>query len=167
MEMKWLLSPSPSRGRPPRRGSRARTGLATLLRVPSSLLCTTARACHAPATVVIVLMLSLLSRYQHDASAVRAHLALPALLLFSCTLAYIGTPLEHSLLQSGVAWLSICTYTTLRTGARSLVGAAPGRKLAWAAGALFALARVEERTAEHRGIWWAKVILPLRCGKCL
>ncbi|KAK5125336.1 hypothetical protein LTR85_000445 [Meristemomyces frigidus] len=106
-------------------------------------------------------MPSLLSRYQHDAAAARTHLALPALLLISCILAYIGTPVKHSLLTSAVAWLSICTYTTLRVGAKSLLDAAPGQKLAWAAGALFALAQIEERAEHGRGIWWAKALLPL------
>ncbi|KAK4541698.1 hypothetical protein LTR36_007407 [Oleoguttula mirabilis] len=106
-------------------------------------------------------MPSLLSRYQHDASAARTHLALPLLLLLPCILAYIGTPNKHSLLTSAVAWLSICIYTTLKIGARSLLDAAPAQRLAWAAGALFAVAQVEERAVEGRGIWWAKAFLPL------
>lgn len=109
------------------------------------------------APAIALSMPSLLSRYQHDASA-RTHLALPLLLLLSSILAYLGTPAKHSLLTSAVAWLSICTYTTLKAGARSLLDAAPSQKLAWAAGSLFALAQVEERAVDGRGIWWAKVI---------
>jgi len=105
-------------------------------------------------------MQSLLSHYKHDASA-RAQLGLPLLLLLSSILAYLGTSSSrHSLLINAVAWLSICTYATSRTGAKSLLDAWPSQKLSWAAGALFALAAVEERAVEGRGIWWAKVTLP-------
>jgi len=104
-----------------------------------------------------------LPRYQqHD--ALRAHLALPAALLLSCTLALLGTSSRHSLLTSAIAWLSICTYTTLRIGAKSLLEASPSQKLGWAAGTLFALAGIEERSGSMEGVgrgkgfWWAKVI---------
>ena len=106
-------------------------------------------------------MQSLLSRYQHDASA-RTQLVLPLLLLLSSTLACLGASSRHSLLISAIAWLSLCTYATLRTGAKGLLDASESQKLAWAAGVLFALAAIEERAVEGRGIWWAKVILPYR-----
>ncbi|KAK5132395.1 hypothetical protein LTR08_009125 [Meristemomyces frigidus] len=105
-------------------------------------------------------MPSLLSRFPHDAST-RARLALPLLLLVACIVASIGTPVKHSLLTSAVAWLSICAYTTLKIGARSLLDAAAGQKLAWAAGTLLALAQIEERAVDGTGIWWAKALLPL------
>lgn len=109
-------------------------------------------------------MPSLLSRYQHDASS-RSALVLPLALLLSCVLAFLGTPPKHSLLTSGVAWLSICTFASLKVGAKSLLDASPAQKLSWAAGGLFALSSVEERSVDGRSIWWAKVIHVLRDEK--
>jgi hypothetical protein len=103
-------------------------------------------------------MQSLLSYYQHDATT-RTKLVLPLLLLLSSCVAYLGTPAQHSLTISAIAWLSICTFTTLRAGIKSLLDASSGQKLAWTAGALLALAGIEERAVEGRGLWWAKVIL--------
>ena len=103
-------------------------------------------------------MQSFLPRSSHDASG-RSTLILPAIFLLSSILAYLATPTKHSLLISAVAWLSICTYTTLRVGAKSLFDASPSQKLSWAAGGLLALAAVQERSVDGRGIWWAKVIL--------
>ncbi|KAK3110672.1 hypothetical protein LTR53_014799, partial [Teratosphaeriaceae sp. CCFEE 6253] len=105
-------------------------------------------------------MQSLLSRHQHD-SSVRAHFALPLLLLLSSILSYLGTPSRHFLLSNAIAWLSICAYLTLRIGAKGLLDAAPSQKLAWTAGALLALAAVEERALGGSGLWWAKALLPL------
>jgi hypothetical protein len=102
-------------------------------------------------------MPSLLSRYQqHDAASPSA-IVLPLILLVSALLAYLATPAKHALLTSAVAWLSICTYSTLKLGARSLVDALPPQRLAWAAGGLWGLAQMCERAVDGRGIWWAKV----------
>ena len=103
-------------------------------------------------------MQSFLSRPLHDASR-RSTVVLPAIFLLSSILAYLGTPTKHSLLISAIAWLSICTYTTLRVGGKSLLDAAPSQKLSWATGGLLALAAVQERSVDGKGIWWAKVIL--------
>ena len=103
-------------------------------------------------------MPSLLSRYQHDASS-RSSLALPLTLLISSILAYLGTPVKHSLLTSAAVWLSLCTYTSLEVGrSKDILEAAPSQRLAWAAGGLLALAQVCERAVDGRGVWWAKVI---------
>jgi len=109
-------------------------------------------------------MQSLLSR--HDATKPPSHLALPFLYFLASILAALATPAKHSLLTSAIAWTSICTFCTLRTGAaRSLVGdVTAAKKLAWSAGALWTLAQVCERVFEGRGIWWAKVDLILVVG---
>jgi len=109
-------------------------------------------------------MSSLLSRYQHDATA-RTRLALPSLLLLASVAAYLGTPARHALLTSAIAWLSICTYTSLKVGGRSLLDAAPAQRLAWAAGLLLALSQIEARAADGRAIWWAKVKICTRKKK--
>ncbi|GAB7358190.1 hypothetical protein MBLNU230_g0343t1 [Neophaeotheca triangularis] len=105
-------------------------------------------------------MQSLLSRYSPDGST-RASLVLPLLFLASSLIVYTGTPWKHALLTSTTAWLSICTYLTLRTGHKSLLGSTPAQKLAWCAGGLLALAAVCERAVEGRSIWWAKALIPL------
>lgn len=104
-------------------------------------------------------MPSLLSRYQHDASPSSKQLALPLTLLITSVLAYIGTPIKHSLLTSAAAWTGVIIYTSLKSsgGKQSLFNVTPARKLAWTAGGLFALARVCERAVDGRGIWWAQV----------
>jgi len=108
-------------------------------------------------------MSSLLSRYQQDVTG-RTHLALPLALLVAAIAAYLGTPAKHALLTSAIAWLSICTYTTLRIGARSLLDTTPSQRSAWAAGCLLALSQIEERAVEGKAIWWAKV-KPYKPGK--
>ena len=101
-------------------------------------------------------MQSLLSR--QDAAAARSHIVLPALLFLSTLLAAFATPAKHSLLTSAIAWTSICTFCTLRTGAKTLLGdATAAKKLCWGAGGVWTLAQVCERVFEGRGIWWAKV----------
>lgn len=100
-----------------------------------------------------------LLRSQHDATASPSPMTLPALLLVASIVACTGTSTKHSLLTSAVAWLSICTYCTLRIGARSLLDGAPSQRLAWGAGGLLCVAHVCERAVDGKGIWWAKVIL--------
>ncbi|KAK5111042.1 hypothetical protein LTR62_005417 [Meristemomyces frigidus] len=105
-------------------------------------------------------MQSILSHPSNNASG-RKSIILPLVLLLSSVLAYLGTPTKHSLLVSAIAWLSISTYTTLRTGAKDLLNGNPAQRLAWTSGALLALAAVQERNVDGSGIWWAKALLPL------
>lgn len=108
-------------------------------------------------------MQSLLSR--HDAAQQQSHVVLPAIYLLASILAALATPAKHSLLTSAIAWTSLCTFCTLRTGAKSLVDdVTAAKKLAWSAGALWALAQVCERVFEGRGFWWAKVDFVLMFG---
>ncbi|KAF2764705.1 hypothetical protein EJ03DRAFT_17323 [Teratosphaeria nubilosa] len=102
---------------------------------------------------------SLLHRYGNDLGFAR-HLALPIVLLLSTVFASLQTAPRHSLLTGAVAWTSICAVCSLKVGVKSLVDATQGQRLAWATGALLALAAIEERAAGGKyggGIWWAKV----------
>jgi len=101
-------------------------------------------------------MSSLLSRDPQNATD-RPRFALPLLLLLTSIAAYLGTPSKHALLTNAIAWLSICTYATLRVGAKSLLDVGSSQKSAWAAGCLFAMSQVEERAVDGKAIWWAKV----------
>ena len=101
-------------------------------------------------------MLSSFPRSQHDAASPSA-LTLAVALPIASFFAQIGTPSKHALLTSAVAWLSICTYTTLKIGARSLLDGSASQRLAWGAGALLAVTGVCERAVDSKGIWWAKV----------
>ncbi|WPG98452.1 glycosyltransferase family 90 protein [Acrodontium crateriforme] len=100
------------------------------------------------------------SRFQHDA-ALRPALIIPTCFFLASVLAYTGTVVRHHLLTSAIAWLLICGYTSLRVGWKSLFRGGPAQKLAWAAGGMLALAQVEEKAADGRGIWWAKALFPL------
>jgi len=103
-------------------------------------------------------MPSSLFSQQHDVALSHAALRLPLLLFAASLIAYLGTPVKHSLLTSAFAWLAVCARSTYRSGNwRGVVDGAPGQKIAWAAGVLFALGSVSERAVEGRGIWWAKV----------
>ncbi|KAI7602025.1 hypothetical protein KC319_g17145, partial [Hortaea werneckii] len=103
------------------------------------------------------------SRFQHASISSSFPLLLTTTLLLTSIAASLFTSTRHSLLTSACAWLIISAYTTSRIGLRSLLDAAPNQKLAWAAGYLFSLASVEERTVGNnaRTIWWAKALLPL------
>ncbi|RMY69059.1 hypothetical protein D0864_11196 [Hortaea werneckii] len=103
------------------------------------------------------------SRFQHDSISSSFPLLLTTTLLLTSIAASLFTSTRHSLLTSACAWLAISAYTTSRIGLRSLLDAAPNQKLAWAAGYLFSLASVEERSVGNnaRTIWWAKALLPL------
>lgn len=105
------------------------------------------------------LMSLLSSRFQHASISSSFPLLLTTTLLLTSIAASLFTSTRHSLLTSACAWLIISAYTTSRIGLRSLLDAAPNQKLAWAAGYLFSLASVEERTVGNnaRTIWWAKV----------
>ena len=109
-------------------------------------------------------MPSSLLRSEHDAAASPAF-TLAVTLLIASFLAQVGAASKHALLTSAVAWLSICAYTTLRAGARSLLDGSSSQRLAWGAGALLAVAGVCERAVDSKGIWWAKVNCPLAAGK--
>ena len=99
------------------------------------------------------------SRFQHAPISSSFPLLLTTTLLLTSIAASLFTSTRHSLLTSACAWLAISAYTTSRIGLRSLLDAAPNQKLAWAAGYLFSLASVEERSVGNnaRTIWWAKV----------
>ncbi|KAI7494516.1 glycosyltransferase family 90 protein [Hortaea werneckii] len=105
----------------------------------------------------------LFSRFQHASISSPFPLLLTTTLLLASIAASLFTSTRHSLLTSACAWLAISVYTTSRIGLRSLLDAAPNQKLAWAAGYLFSLASVEERSVGNnaRTIWWAKALLPL------
>lgn len=107
-----------------------------------------------------LMSLLLSSRFQHGSISSSFPLLLTATLLVTSIAASLFTSTRHSLLTSACAWLAISVYTTSRIGLRSLLDAAPHQKLAWAAGYLFSLASVEERSVGNnaRTIWWAKVI---------
>ena len=102
-------------------------------------------------------MPSPLSRFKPDASS-HSSLALPAILFLTSLVANICTPTKNSLLTSAIAWLAVCASNTSKGSARSLLEATTARKIAWAAGLLFALAQVCHKAADGRAIWWAKVI---------
>lgn len=103
-------------------------------------------------------MPSLLSRY--DAAASPTRFALPvalALLVFSA-LENVFTPARHSLLVHALAWAAVSACAVFfSTGWKSAFEEGSGRKSAWIAGGLLALAAVGERAVGGRGIWWAKV----------
>jgi len=101
-------------------------------------------------------MPSPLSRFEPDASS-RSRLILPVLLFLAALIANVGTPSEHSLLTSALAWLAVCALCLLKTGAKSLLDVTSAKKNAWAAGLLFALAQVCDKATDGRAIWWAKV----------
>ena len=105
----------------------------------------------------------LLSRYNADFKSLHAigpviqPALLPGALLVSSVCAYVGTPVPNSLLTSAVAWALVCIYTTLRLRRKGAAAANAGKKLAWAAGGLFSLGAVCERSVDGRGVWWAHV----------
>ncbi|KAI6847893.1 glycosyltransferase family 90 protein [Hortaea werneckii] len=103
------------------------------------------------------------SRFQHASISTSFPLLLTTTLLLTSIAASLFTSTRHSLLTSACAWFAISASTTSRIGLRSLLDAAPNQKLAWAAGYLFSLASVEERSVGNnaRTIWWAKALLPL------
>ncbi|KAK4634189.1 Beta-1,2-xylosyltransferase 1 [Fulvia fulva] len=100
------------------------------------------------------------SRSQHDAAS-SSTVTLPLVLLIASLLAQIGTSPKHAILTSAVAWLAVCTYTTLKIGARSSLDGSSSQRLAWGAGVCLAVAGICERAVDGRAIWWAKVLIPL------
>jgi hypothetical protein len=101
-------------------------------------------------------MPSPLSRFEPDASS-RSRPVLPVLSFLASLVANVGTPTEHSLLTSALAWLAVCALCTFKTGAKNLLDITPAKKNTWAAGLLFALAQVCDKAVDGRAIWWAKV----------
>jgi hypothetical protein len=104
-----------------------------------------------------------LSRYRPQnisPAALQLDWIVPAVLLLSSVFAYTNTAPRHGLLTSAVAWASICVLTALvGAGIKGVLDARPAQRCAWAAGALIALAGIEERSVGSggRAIWWAKV----------
>ena len=82
--------------------------------------------------------------------------SLPITLFVTTVLANLGTSSRHSLLTNAVAWIIICTYSSLklRRSGKGFLESAPS---AWTAGALLASGHVCERAVDLRGIWWSCV----------
>ena len=96
---------------------------------------------------------SLISKYvlEHN------HLTIPLLLNILAATSHVYSPIQHSLLVTGISWLLLYFLVTARTGVFSITNGRQ-RQTAWLAGASVALSLICERAAcDKAGIWATKV----------
>jgi hypothetical protein len=108
-------------------------------------------------------MLRLPQQPSHDVSSSSANVvrstlfSAPLTLFAAACVAYTATWARHSLLTASLSWIVLFTYCITQPGATPLLSASHQQAPAFAAGALFAVGQLCERSLEDGNIWWAKV----------